>query len=156
MLFKFRQPFKASMSDQTSVTDLLKERGIRKTPARIGIATFFLDQKHAVSHADLESELGDGYDRVTIYRTLHTFTEKGLIHEINDGSGVGKYALCNHECGEHRHLDDHIHFSCKQCGKTYCLDGQSLPPLNLPAGYHVEAISFVASGVCKDCSMNPN
>jgi Fur family ferric uptake transcriptional regulator len=30
----------------------------------------------------IEKEVGDKYDRVTIYRTLQTFEEKGIIHTI--------------------------------------------------------------------------
>ena len=33
-------------------------------------------------------------DRITIYRTLKTFEEKGIVHGIEEGTTEVKYALC--------------------------------------------------------------
>lgn len=132
---------------------LLEEFGLRKTGCRLEVLQQFLGHDFALSHADLEKALGNSYDRVTIYRTLYSFEEKGLIHSINDVSGAGKFALCkNDSCSEHRHQDNHIHFTCRSCSQTYCLNDVDIPQLTLPQGYMADRLHFSAEGTCIGCS----
>lgn len=134
------------------VQKILIDNGLRKTNCRLDILSVFLNQKHALAHADLEQLLGDQYDRVTLYRTLHTFEEKGIVHSINDVSGAVKYALCDTLCNDHHHHDNHIHFNCTSCGQTVCINELRIPDLKLPEGYKVNSLHFSAQGICKACS----
>lgn len=135
------------------VQQLLLDYGLRKTGCRQEVLRQLLLNSCALSHADLEKLIGDRYDRVTIYRTLYSFEEKGLIHSINDVSGAVKFALCQQEsCAKQHHHDNHIHFSCTTCGQTFCLNDTNIPPIALPQGYQVEQLHFSAQGICKSCS----
>jgi Fur family transcriptional regulator, ferric uptake regulator len=126
--------------------------GLRKTKCRTDVLSLFLENTHALAHAAIEQQLGKQYDRVTLYRTLHSFEEKGLLHSINDGSGAVKYALCKEACTQHRHLDNHVHFSCTACGQTYCINEVHIPQLRMPEGYQVQELHFSAQGICRSCS----
>ncbi|GAB3826510.1 Fur family transcriptional regulator [Pontibacter rugosus] len=131
---------------------LLLDYGLRKTGCRQEVLRQFLQNDFALSHADLEKLIGDRYDRVTIYRTLYSFEEKGLIHSINDVSGAVKFALCQEEaCSQQHHHDNHIHFNCTSCGQTFCLNEVNIPAISLPNAYKVERLHFSAQGTCKDC-----
>ncbi len=132
--------------------ELLKAYGLRNTSCRAEVLNLFLSNKHALAHADLEQQLGDRFDRVTIYRTLYAFEEKGLLHSINDVSGAVKYALCHEACSQHQHFDNHIHFNCTACGHTLCLNEVNVPKIQLPEGYKVNSLHFSAQGVCKSCA----
>ncbi|WP_187262615.1 Fur family transcriptional regulator [Pontibacter beigongshangensis] len=132
--------------------ELIKAYGLRKTSCRLDILHLFLTNEHALAHADIEQTLNDRYDRVTIYRTLYAFKEKGLLHSINDVSGAIKYALCQEACDQHQHYDNHIHFSCTACGQTFCISEVHIPPMQLPAGYKADKLHFSAEGLCKTCS----
>lgn len=131
---------------------LLSEYGLRKTGCRLDVLELFLANGHALAHSDIERMFGDRYDRVTIYRTLHSFEEKGLLHSINDVSGAVKYALCHEACSQHQHQDNHIHFNCTTCGQTFCLNEVLIPHLTLPAGYQVSSLQFSAQGICRTCA----
>ena len=72
----------------------LKEYDLRHTGCREDILQSFQSYSHALSHGDLETLFGERFDRVTIYRTLKTFVEKGIIHKVLDDEGGTKYALC--------------------------------------------------------------
>ena len=111
-----------------------------------------LQNKSALAHSDFEKQLGNKYDRVTLYRTLHSFEEKGLVHSIHDVSGAVKYALCQEACNEHQHHDNHMHFSCTACGQTFCLNEVNVPALPLPEGYKAESLHFSAQGICNACA----
>ncbi|MCC9167760.1 Fur family transcriptional regulator [Pontibacter harenae] len=137
---------------KAEVKAILEKYGLRKTNCRLDVLQLLLSKKHALAHADIEEALGDRYDRVTLYRTLYTFEEKGLLHGINDSSGAAKYALCHESCDEHQHQDNHIHFSCTTCGQTYCINEVQIPKIQLPKGYKAASLQFTAQGICKNCS----
>ncbi|MEJ8801140.1 Fur family transcriptional regulator [Pontibacter sp. H249] len=133
--------------------DLLLKYSLRKTSCRISVLTLLMEHTYALAHADLEKHLGTDYDRVTLYRTLHAFKEQGLVHSITDLNGTIKYALCREACSMLKHQHDHVHFSCTQCGQTYCLDEVQLEPVNLPEGYLANEVQFSIQGICRLCNL---
>ncbi len=132
-------------------TDILKEFNLRHTDCREEVLSVF-DRNHtALSHGDLEEQVNQKYDRVTIYRTLKTFLEKGLLHKVLDGDGGTRYALCKNDCKTDDHHHDHVHFKCDTCGNTTCLDHVHIPALKLPDGYTRQEINLLVQGVCPAC-----
>jgi len=131
--------------------DTLKEHRLRSTQCRADILAIFYEHDFALSHADIEEKVSEHYDRVTVYRTLKTFVDKGLIHKVLDDNGSQKYALCNDDCSEELHRHEHINFKCVKCGLTTCLDEADIPGVKLPAGYVPMDISMLVTGYCKDC-----
>lgn len=130
---------------------LLKSFRLRSTPTRQEILHLFLRKNYALSHSDIESEIADEIDRVTVYRTLKTFTNRGLIHKVLDDGGSLKYALCSEACSQSQHRHDHVHFKCTNCGQTICLD-VNIPPVKLPQGFHVGEVNLLIQGKCRNCS----
>ncbi len=135
----------------SKVPDILKKNQLSVTESRKKILEVFYEMNSALEHNDIEKKTGEKFDRVTIYRTLQTFVEKGIIHTIPTADNSVRYALCKDECTEGHHHDNHVHFVCSQCGTTYCLDAVSVPQVNLPKGFQPELIEVVVSGRCKDC-----
>ena len=88
---------------------------------------------------------------MTIYRTLSTFLEKGILHKVLDDTGVMKYALCSDECAPGHHHHDHIHFKCTNCGKTLCIEQARLPRFELPKGFATTEVNVLMQGTCPDC-----
>ena len=131
-------------------TDLLKSHQLRVTDVRKSCIRSLQRSSGALSSSELEKEL-NGVDRITLYRTLISFEECGLIHHSIDASGQKKYALCAEHCDEHEHHDNHVHFHCTECGNTNCLDNEVPSDLKLPAGYQISDIQFNVMGVCPKC-----
>jgi len=130
---------------------LLKKHGLRRTDIRLQILGAFRHQEKAYSQQDLQNAVGE-IDRVTLYRTLRSFEEKGLIHRAIDGTDQAKYALCQDDCTVHEHQDDHAHFHCTSCGKTICIDDIQVPPISLPRDYQLQESQLVLRGLCDSCS----
>lgn len=128
---------------------LLKSHKLRITDCRIDVLEKFYKTSHALSFKNLEDELGD-YDRVTLYRTLNSFIDKGLLHRIPSEDGFASYGLCSGECTDTTHHHDHVHFKCNICGHIECLPDHHVPKVNLP-GYEIEAQNLIVNGVCKLC-----
>jgi Fur family ferric uptake transcriptional regulator len=136
---------------QQTAIQLLQRRQLRLTACRISVVHNLLEQKNAISQPELENELQD-FDRVTLYRTLHTFLEKGIIHQIYDDSGVIKYALCTEHCDhDHLHQDEHVHFKCMLCKQITCVDSVSIPTIQLPQVYTFVDANFLVRGICSGC-----
>ncbi|HCL04735.1 MAG TPA: Fur family transcriptional regulator [Chitinophagaceae bacterium] len=134
------------------IVDLLKKNHLSITESRKKILSHFLDANGALAHADIEHKSGTEFDRVTIYRTLQTFVEKGMIHTIPTTDNSVRYALCKDECSAGHHHDDHVHFMCDECGTTYCLDHVIVPQVALPEGFKAIRNDLVVSGICNKCS----
>jgi Fur family ferric uptake transcriptional regulator len=138
------------MKDQASI--LLKESGLSITDSRKQILQLFLDNKGgALKHGDIEKALQQ-MDRVTIYRSLQIFSNKGVIHSIPSSDGTTKYALCQGACTEGHHHDNHVHFYCNHCEMTVCLDGVEVPTVKLPNGFKSQQMDMVLNGLCNQCS----
>ena len=131
--------------------DILKKNKLSVTDGRLKILEFFLNSDGALSHADIEKSTGDLFDRVTVYRTLQTFVEKGIIHLIPTTDNAILYALCKDNCEAGHHHDNHVHFICDQCGKTICLDEVTIPHVKLPVGFTPKHSEMVVNGICNDC-----
>lgn len=130
---------------------ILKDSKLRSTSSRSAILGLFLNNDHALSYSDIEREVSASFDRVTVYRTLKTFLDKGIIHKILDDTGGLKYGLCNDHCSRSEHHHDHVHFKCNQCGQTSCLDEVEIPGISLPRGYKVDEVNLLIQGVCSNC-----
>ena len=137
---------------QYRIIETLKRNQLSITDSRKKILELFYQSKGALAHFDIEHQSGTEFDRVTIYRTLQTFVEKGIIHSIPSADNSIKYALCKEECGGGHHHDDHVHFMCDHCGTTYCLDHITVPALQLPAGFSVTQTDVIVSGKCLKCA----
>jgi Fur family ferric uptake transcriptional regulator len=132
--------------------EILKQSGLSITESRRKILELFYDNDGALAHADIEKKTAAAFDRVTVYRTLQTFVDKGIIHQIPTTDNSVLYALCKHNCEQGHHHDDHVHFMCDGCGTTYCLDHVSVPAVTLPQGFVATQTDVVVSGKCKKCA----
>ena len=130
--------------------NLLQEKQVKPTAMRLLVLDFLSKQQAAVSLNDVEAAFHRA-DRITLYRTLKTFEEKGLVHSITDGTGSVKYALCEEGCACAPE-DLHVHFHCNRCGETFCLPKSRIPEIPLPVNFRQEEISLVMKGTCSSCS----
>ncbi len=144
-------PKQAIQDIETRIASLLKRSDLSVTESRRKILHLFLEQPGALAHGDIEKKAGEKFDRVTVYRTLQAFVEKGIIHTIPTADNSIRYALCKDNCAGGHHHDHHIHFMCDKCGNTYCLDDVVTPEIKLPKGYSASHVEVVVEGICKNC-----
>ena len=130
--------------------DILEGRNINPTAIRILVLRYLLENDQAVSLKLLESHFAHS-DRSSLFRTLKTFEAQKLVHTIDDGSGITKYALCLENC-QCEPKDQHFHFHCIQCEETFCLTNQHVPSIQLPTNFTLQQANLVLKGVCANCN----
>ena len=134
----------------TTIDDILRRNSLSVTDSRKKILNLFLNVQGALAHGDIEKKAGEKFDRVTVYRTLQTFVEKGIIHTIPTTDNSVRYALCKDNCSEGHH-DNHVHFICIQCGTTLCMEDVVVPEIKMRKGFSINEIEVVVKGICLDC-----
>ena len=137
------------MEDQ--IIKILRKSQLSVTESRRNILEIFIQAGSALAHHDVEEKTSERFDRVTVYRTLQVFMEKGIIHTIPTTENAVLYALCKDDCEEGHHHDNHIHFVCEECGATTCMDDIHIPEIKLPFGYDALHINMVVNGICVKC-----
>ena len=134
-----------------TIEQLLESKDIRVTAMRLLIYKFLSEKQVALTLRGIENAF-EKADRTTLYRTIKTFEEKGIVHQIDDGTGITKYALCVQDCNCNIKSDLHLHFHCNNCNETVCLTEHKIPQIKVPEGFISENINLVVKGICDKCS----
>lgn len=135
----------------SNLEEILKNNKVRPTAMRILVLQYLLKKDIAVSLTDIENYF-DNVDRTTLYRTLKTFVNQGIVHKIDDGTGVTKFALCEENCHCEVEKDLHVHFHCNKCEETICLPNNKIPTIEIPNNFVAEEINLVVKGICEKCN----
>lgn len=129
--------------------NIFHDAGIRETPIRKAILSIFESSKTPLSAQDIESHKNLATlhpDTVTIYRTLETFCDAGIIRRIELQEGKFRYEL------EREH---HHHIVCVSCGKIQdihdCIDEPTQRRIEKETGFTIQRHSLEFFGVCADC-----
>ena|SRR5690625_2517793 len=97
--------------DEKALAHKLLEHGVRVTRQRLRIATAMLNSPRHLSADQVLSEVnrhGTAVSKATVYNTLRTFTEHGLLREVNveadrsfyDSTVVPHHHFYNPDTGE--------------------------------------------------------
>lgn len=136
--------------DDDLVLTALRHHAVRPTRVRRSVLAVLLRSPFALSGTELESHLRPLSDRITLYRTLCTFEQAGLVHRVADHADTVRYAA-NPSPTARVAPTDHVHFKCTVCRHIYCLSQVPVPAVELPGPYQVERRDYLLSGTCAGC-----
>lgn len=131
------------------ITQHLISKGVKPTANRIIVLRALREANRPMSLKALEMKLLS-MDKSSIFRVLSLFLEHEVVHSFEDGRGLLNYELCEHH-GPCKHDENHIHFYCESCQRSFCLEDVHVPDVQLPEGFEAHAMSFVVKGVCAEC-----
>ena len=130
---------------------LLRSKKISETPFRKEVLAVFSKYNNAIPLSIIANELSK-YNRITLYRTIKIFLDKGIIHEIAIVGEESNYAICQEDCDTISHHHQHLHFRCRGCETVFCVEVKKFPSIVLPE-YKIEQLEIQASGLCKNCKV---
>ncbi|MBL8758796.1 MAG: transcriptional repressor [Phycisphaerae bacterium] len=115
---------------EADAKEMLRRAGLRATGARIRLVGLLAASRAPVDAQSILDRLGEGADRVTVYRTLGALVEAGLAHRVDPGDRVFRFRLTDHsrcESDDPRHAGakhdhEHPHLVCDSCGAVECMD----------------------------------
>ena len=130
---------------------ILQKAGISKTSQRLAVLDILFKATTPLSvnaiRQALETE--SNIDKVTVYRILSLFRQRGIIREIASAGGANYFEMATLE------NPLHPHFSCRNCGSFTCL--APLPFTQAPElilskdDYSIDHIEINISGLCACC-----
>ncbi|MGP8154971.1 MAG: Fur family transcriptional regulator [Smithella sp.] len=129
----------------------MQEAGISKTSQRLAVLNILLKATAPLSAKTIRQSLKTkaSIDKVTIYRILSFFRQRGIIREIASAGGASYFEMVVLE------NPMHPHFNCRNCGAFICMVPQpfiKMPELILSKNdYSIEHIEINISGLCSDC-----
>ncbi|GLR15432.1 Fur family transcriptional regulator [Portibacter lacus] len=129
--------------------DLLNQRNLKATPARLQILSLVQNYDGAVPFGEIQSHLGE-LDRTTIFRTINALLQNGLIHKTQFGNAETYFAMCPKTCSEQGHQHQHVHFKCTNCEVVSCEDLSSNPRIEIP-NFQIDKVDIILTGVCNRC-----
>jgi len=138
------------MSCETETAVTLRDAGQKVTPQRMLILS---SVRHASEHLTAARILDDVrrtypyVDASTVYRTLSSAADLGLVSETDMGSGDAQFEWIG--------KDRHHHLICRTCGGVSSLDNSYLDglatALHDDIGFQADLGHFAIFGVCREC-----
>ena len=133
----------------------LKNRGLRLTVQRQAVIDCLSDSGKPLSAEDIFLQVqkgGQDINLATVYRTLETLTESGLVERVGMDLNRAHYTLCRGK--GHLH-----HFFCLGCGVSYDLPYcpiKEKPMKDLvPDAFTITGHRYEVYGYCSKCGSQP-
>jgi len=129
---------------------ILRKSGYKATRSRLAVLAVFERNKSPLSTQAILEKLPRGIDQATVYRTIKSFKEKGIIAQIDLRHNHAHYELAS--------LKKHHHVVCLRCGRledVYRCDAEAIQSAVLKSSRHFAEIKEHALefyGVCKSCA----
>ncbi|UCD48853.1 MAG: transcriptional repressor [Phycisphaerales bacterium] len=133
----------------TKARQMLKAAKLYRTEARIAVLKVLMQTRSPLRQNQIAKRLPAKHlNKVTIYRTLESLVDVGLVHRAFMQERAWHFELAHH-CSA---TQCHPHFTCLSCGQTHCLTGISMPMAESPyKGFVISRQQVRLEGVCPAC-----
>lgn len=134
------------------IAKILRDRGLKVTPQRMAIYSVLINTKSHPSAETIFKTLepkNPTMSLATVYKTLESFKETGLVNEINLGDGFSRYDGIT---------EFHPHVICTKCGNVIDAQLENINPLieNIEnsTGFKIQKKQMFFYGICPECQKN--
>lgn len=133
------------------MSNYLKEAQLKQTQQRKEILDVFRRNESPLCANDVYEKLSStGINLSTVYRTLSSLCDRGILNKVPGANRTTYYALCQRENCHHHHL------VCYVCNKITELEHCPLDPvyeeLEAETGFKITGHSLELVGICSACS----
>jgi Fur family peroxide stress response transcriptional regulator len=138
-----------SQIEQNRIPETLKQAGLRVTPQRVAILQHVFSDSHKHQSADeIYRAMRNALPNLsisTVYNTLKTLSDAGLIRELKFGDGASLFDA---------NMTPHHHMICDRCGTMidfYLSSTPDLTHLAAASKFQVEQYHIELRGICENC-----
>jgi Fur family ferric uptake transcriptional regulator len=117
-----------------NLEEIIKNKKIKLTTARIALIEIFKNAKQPLSYEDIKIDIS--MDKATFYRNISLFEEEGIVNSFESNDKKRYFEL---------KLKPHAHFVCIECNKVECLEDLDITL----DGYLINNV--IVNGKCKAC-----
>ena len=132
------------------VAGLLRARGDRMTGPRRAVITALAARRTHLTADQVVSAVAEqdaSVHRASVYRTLETLSQLGVVQHVHVGHGTTTYHLAGDA--------PHLHAQCSSCGAVLDLPGSMLDTVARQIldehGFALDPSHVALSGSCADC-----
>ncbi|MGI8967894.1 MAG: Fur family transcriptional regulator [Chloroflexota bacterium] len=134
-----------------AIRSVLREHGLHATSARVAVLQILSEEHRHRSVEEIRAEVLERYpaiDPATVYRTLETLQEHGLVVRVELGDKRTRWTYVTHE---------HHHLVCRRCAAVVEIDDAPIQGLaeELERRYalRMDGQHLVLRGLCADCAV---
>ena len=131
-----------------NIKDLLEEKEIKPSLHRIKILDYLMVKKNhptvEMIYADLSTDIPT-LSKTTIYNTLKTFIEKGIVQLITIEENEARFDAA---------VEHHAHLKCIKCSSLYDVETNTdILKLKSIDGHQILESQLYFQGVCNVCNL---
>lgn len=132
--------------DTEQLTEMLQKHGVRPSAQRIAVLYNVASSKAHPSAEEIYLRLSKTFhslSRTTVYNSLHTLVECGLLRQLEIESDCLRYDFAVRPA--------HSHFICRECGRIIDMPMPEGVDRSMTPGYSVDTVDVFFRGLCPEC-----
>ena len=138
--------------NEQSLINILKEHHVHLTQNRIAVFKLLTESKTALSVSVILKQSDILLDRISVYRALKYFLQKGLVEIVPNNKGNSRYILASSNKETAKSRDEKCaYFVCSTCQHTEII----VKPINIRTELltknHINKCSLILEGICGNC-----
>ncbi len=139
-------------AEEHKIIATLKSLGIHITRCRIAVFKMFYHHNEALPTSYINKYFLGSIDRISVYRALKTFIQKGILLRIPNTEGEIRYMLMQNNTSNSVICKTQVaYFLCTCCEQMKMLDEPVFQQFQLPENINANQCYFLIEGTCKSC-----
>lgn len=133
------------------IIDMMRSAGIRPSAQRLAVMRYIGNSHSHPGPDEIYREIQHTFptlSRTTVYNSLHTLVDAGLVMELDIDKGNRRYDLALQTA--------HGHFICRRCGRISDIPLISEPKMTAPDGFKLDTVYIYGKGLCPQCADSKN
>lgn len=139
---------KGNCANIDSMQEILEKSGLKVTKPRLAVLRVLAEASFPLTSLSIWEELKkEGFNLSTIYRTLNSFSDAGLVKKEFNADKENVFSLVTHE-------DSHV-LVCVKCHKKTPIEGcpyhEANEKIEEETGFSIFDHNTEIYGICPDC-----
>jgi Fur family ferric uptake transcriptional regulator len=138
--------------NEQSLIDKLKEHQVHLTQNRIAVFKLLTESKTALSVCTIMKQSESLLDRISVYRALKYFSQKGIVEIVPNNKGNASYILASiNKNIVKRKNNKSAYFVCSSCQQTEIILEPIVVNLNSLTKHRIRNYKLIIEGLCTGC-----